>query len=271
MSRVLAELTLWAADEIRLLEKVGMISGDLNKKRKIMRIISIITMLFVVNLGWADDHASSSAVEGAFTTLVVKANDIEKYIEVVKANTSIPEATGASAAGYCITRSGNDYAGQMFIWSAYNDVSEAMASITKYDPFQASEEFASLREVQYTSIFKPLKEFKLDPGFERLWRIVVPAENLNAFVEAITDAESMLRSSGYDVNIGVFYPLVGGAQETKTLHLRAVTRDGATAGKITEEYFAGAKWAETWAKAIDLSSGIESDTAEVCAQYFSAE
>ena len=170
-----------------------------------MRIITIVTMLLFGNLAWADDHGSSSAVEGAFTTLVVKANDMEKYIEVVKANTSIPKATGASAAGYCITRSGNDYPGQMFIWSAFNDLSEAMASITKYNPFQASEEFAPLREVQYTAVFKPLKEFKLDPGFERLWRIAVPAENLNAFVEAITEAESMLRSSGYDVNIGVFY------------------------------------------------------------------
>ena len=236
-----------------------------------MRIITIVIMLLFGNLAWADDHGSSSAVGGAFTTLVVKANDMEKYIEVVKANTSIPKATGASAAGYCITRSGNDYPGQMFIWSAFNDLSEAMASITKYNPFQASEEFAPLREVQYTAVFKPLKEFKLDPGFERLWRIAVPAENLNAFVEAITEAESMLRSSGYDVNIGVFYPLAGGVQETRTLHLRAVTRDGATAGKITEEYFAGAEWAATWAKAIALSSGIESDTAEECAQYFSAE
>ena len=48
-----------------------------------MRIITIVTMLLFGNLAWADDHGSSSAVEGAFTTLVVKANDMEKYIYVV--------------------------------------------------------------------------------------------------------------------------------------------------------------------------------------------
>mgnify|MGYP006243034473 CR=1 FL=1 len=162
-----------------------------------MKILTVLLSILLPGAGLADAHSPVTPGEGAFTTLVVQANDIDAYLKVVKANPGIPEANGALAAGYCVTRSGNDYPGQMFIWSAYNNVSEAMAAATKYDPYAASEEFSSLRQVKYTAIFKPINQFKLDPGFERLWRVVVPADNLNAFVQGVVKIEASLRKRGY--------------------------------------------------------------------------
>ena len=62
-------------------------------------------------------------------------------------------------------------------------------------------------EVKYGVTWKPLKPFKLDPGFERMIRVVVPAESAVAFVEKISEAEKGVQAAGHDMNIGVFDPM----------------------------------------------------------------
>ena len=47
--------------------------------------------------------------EGAFTTLHVKAKDVEKYVELMKNNTTPFEVIGSDIAGVCVTKSGNQY------------------------------------------------------------------------------------------------------------------------------------------------------------------
>jgi len=201
---------------------------------------------------------------------MVQVSDVDAYIKALKSNDGPFKTVGSVAAGYCLTRSGNDYSGQMFVWNAFDSVSDAMAGVLKYDPYKAPKEFDALREVKYSAIFKPLNDFKLDPGIERLWRIAVPAENLSKFVEGVVEVESALRAKGYDLNMGVFMALAGGAAETKTLHVRAAARDGATLGKIVDEYFEDAAWGQVWNRTIAMASSIETDTIEECEQVYSA-
>ena len=60
--------------------------------------------------------------EGAFTTLHVKAKDVEKYVELMKNNTTPFEVIGSDIAGVCVTKSGNQYPGEMFVWNAFPSI-----------------------------------------------------------------------------------------------------------------------------------------------------
>ena len=62
----------------------------------------------------------SSSDGGAFTTLMVSAPNVDKYVSYLKADTSSFKTIGSNAAGVCVTNSGNDYPGQMFVWNAFS-------------------------------------------------------------------------------------------------------------------------------------------------------
>ena len=79
---------------------------------------------------YADDHIKPQ--EGAFTSLYVSAADIDKYVSFLKKNTEAFKTIGSSDAGVCITRSGNQYPGQMMIWNAFSSVEDAMVGSLKY-------------------------------------------------------------------------------------------------------------------------------------------
>ena len=236
-----------------------------------MRLFLVVLGFILSSICLADGHSGVAPGKGAFSTLMVQVSDVDAYIKALKSNDGPFKTVGSVAAGYCLTRSGNDYPGQMFVWNAFDSVSDAMSGIMKYDPYDVPKAFAALREVKYSAIFKPLKQFKLDPGVERLWRIAVPPENLAKFVEGVVEVESVLRERGYDLNMGVFMALAGGVVETKTLHVRAAARDAATLGKIVDEYFDGVAWANTWNDTIAMASSIETDTIEECEQVYSAQ
>ena len=235
-----------------------------------MKIYVMLLGLVLSGVCFGESDSAGSPGKGAFSTLMVQVSDVDSYIKALKSNDGPFKTVGSVAAGYCLTRSGNDYPGQMFVWNAFDSVSDAMAGVLKYDPYKAPKTFAALREVKYSAIFKPLNDFKLDPGIERLWRIAVPTQNLSGFVEGIVEVESALREKGYDLNMGVFMALAGGAAETKTLHVRAAARDGATLGKIVDEYFENPAWSEVWNRTMAMASSIETDTIEECEQVYSA-
>ncbi len=235
-----------------------------------MRILTFLVGALLTCVAQADDHATIPPGEGAFMTVMVKAADTQAYITAIKGNESFLEQTGAIAMGYCVTKTGNDYPGQMFAWSGFDSVEKAMASLDAYDVYDAPAEFSSVREIQYVSMFKPLKEYKLDPAYERLWRVVVSTENLEQFVKGVAKVEKMIQAQGDDVNIGVFQPIAGGNAETKTFHLRASSRSWAMAGRLTDEFFAGKPWAAAWAETVALVDSIESDTLEYCELLHSA-
>ena len=201
----------------------------------------------------------NSAPEGAFTTLHVKAMDVAKYVDFMKKNTQPFEAIGSDVAGVCVTRSGNQYPGEMFVWNAYGSIEDAFIASQKYDPMTPNKQFEKLRKVKYGVTWKPVKEFELRPGYERLWRLKL--NDWRAFAKKMEELESALKAAGHDMRLGVFYPLGGG---TEVFHLRAVTDTASQSGKVADEYFAGASYGKIWDSAFQYVDEIVSETVEEC-------
>ena len=201
----------------------------------------------------------NSAPEGAFTTLHVKAMDVTKYVDFMKKNTQPFEDIGSDVAGVCVTRSGNQYPGEMFVWNAYGSIEDAFIASQKYDPMTPNKQFEKLRKVKYGVTWKPVKEFELRPGYERLWRLKL--NDWRAFAKKMEELESALKAAGHDMRLGVFYPLGGG---TEVFHLRAVTDTASQSGKVADEYFAGASYGKIWDSAFQYVDEIVSETVEEC-------
>ena len=238
------------------------------------KIIICLIIIFTPLLVRADGHASkeSSLVgEGAFNTLHVKAKNIGKYLTNLKSNTSTFKAIGADAAGTCVTHSGNNYQGEMFVWTAFSNIASAQHASTLYNPItDASFQREKLRKVMYSVTWKPLKPFKLNPGYERVFRMKVAPENINNFVSVMTELESAIIASGYDTfNLGVFQPIGGGVHESQTLKIRAILDSAKESGQLMDDFFSGASWSSLWLKARMISE-ITSDTVEICEQIYTA-
>ena len=236
--------------------------------KKIILLVGLLTPLYLQ----ADHHTIAGPGEGAFNTIMVQADDTAKYIEYLRANPGLFKGVGATAAGVCITRSGNDYEGQMFVWSAYPDLASALHANAVYDPNNAPSALAKLRTVKYGVSWKGLKSFRLDPGWERVLRIKVSPENLNTYVESIRELEAAIINSGYEsFNMGLFGPFGGGVHESQTIMVRAISPTARESGQIADEYFAGASWGRIWEKSRALVDEVVSDTYEVCEQIYTAE
>jgi len=118
-------------------------------------------------------------------------------------------------------------------------------------------------------MFKPLKQFTLEPGSERLWRLNIASQNVQSFVNKIAELETALRTAGHRVNLGVFQPIGGGVHET--IHLRAVSPSYGASGKILDDAYAGAAWMSTWQEALALVDEVVSDNFEQCEIIYTAE
>lgn len=234
-----------------------------------MKVITLFLALVISYSGYADHHEPVPVGNGGFAALMVQADDVQAYIKSLKNNDAPFKAIGSSVAGVCVTKSGNDYPGQMFVWNGFDSIAEAVASTDKYDPFNASAELTALRQVKYSVIFKPLKEYTLEPGFERLWRMKITNENIQAFVTQIAALEKALRSNGHSINLGVFQPIGGGTHEA--YHLRAASPNSTESGKILEEAYAGAAWMSIWSAATSLVEEVVSDNFESCEIIYTAE
>lgn len=234
-----------------------------------MRLITLLLTTFVSTSAYSDNHGNVPVGSGAFVALMVQAQDPDAYVEALKNNPAPFEAIGSSVAGACITKTGHDYPGQMFIFNAFESVEQAMAATDKYDPMKATPELMAIREVKYSVMFKPLKQFTLEPGSERLWRLNISNQNLQPFVNKIAELETALRTAGHKVNLGVFQPIGGGVHEA--IHLRAVTPSHGASGKILDDAYAGAGWMSTWNEAVALVDEVLSDNFEQCEIIYTAE
>ena len=232
---------------------------------------SLIPFIFLaVTFGAVAGHHETVPVgTGAFTTLTVQAKDVEAYIASLKADGTPFEAVGSSVAGVCVTKTGNDYPGQMFVWNGFDTIADALATTDKYDPYDASAELMALRQVKYSAIFKPLKEYTLEPGFERLWRLRISNDNIQTFVAKMDKLEKTLRSNGHTINVGVFQPIGGGSHEA--YHLRAASPSSAAASKLLDEAYSGASWISIWNEASALVDEVVSDNFEECETVYTAE
>ena len=210
----------------------------------------------------------SAAPEGAFNTLMVKAKNVDAYVDYMRNNTGPFEAIGADMAGVCVTRSGNDYKGQMFVWNAFPSVEKALAASDLYDPMNTSASFNKLRKVMYSATFKSIKEFDLKPGSERLWRLKL--NNPRAYVQKVTELEMAMNKAGHDMRIGVFAPIAGGKEETGMYHVRAVSNTAAESGAALDDYYSGAKWGDIWRESLKFVDEVVTDTMEKCEIIYTA-
>ena len=234
------------------------------KKLILMMLASLSLFVF------ADGHESAPmSTDGAFSTLQVASPDIAKYRQALIDNPSAFQATGATAAGICVTNSGHEYLGQMMVWSAFPNVAAALSGSTMYDPQKAPRSFERLREVKYGVTWKPITPFRLEPGFERVQRIKVSAENMQAFTAAIDNLEEAIQDAGYEnFYNGAFVLIGGGDRDVGTVIVRSIVRDANAMGVLFDEYFAGnASWADEYQTVTSLGE-VVSDNIEVCEQLY---
>ena len=205
-------------------------------------------------------NIQANVPEGSFTSLHVKAKDVNAYVDYMKNNTGVFETIDSDVAGVCVVKTGNEYPGEMFVWNAFPSVEKAFATSELYDPFDAPKEFDKLRKVLYSVTWKPLKEFELNPGYERLWRI--KTTDSRAFANEMTKLEKAVGEAGHNMRFGVFEPMGGG---TETVHLRVVTDTAAENGKVVDEYYAGASYGKIWDEAFaKYVTDIVRETTEFC-------
>jgi hypothetical protein len=221
-----------------------------------MKILKITLFIFLSSIFSLN---LTAVPEGGFTTLMVQAKDIDKYVDYLKNNVNF-EDFGSEQAGYCKTRTGESYQGQMFIYNAFTSIEKAMTLIENYDPTQANFDLAQLRTIKYS--FKSLKDFQAKDGYHRLWRIKL--NDWQSFTDLMTKLQSELDADGHNMMIGVFAPMGGGFAETGMYHLRTITSTAAETGKIIDEYFRGASWAKTWDDAQQFVDEEVEETFEYC-------
>ena len=239
---------------------------------KKIAILCMLLPLFAAN-SYADDHMSTGQGNGAFSTLFVAANDVDRYIASVTANPALFKAIGAQAAGYCETVSGQDYSGQLMMWNAFPSATAALMGSEKYNPAKAPKVMASQRDFKYGATWAPLKPFpRLDPGYERAMRIKVSPANLPALIASISKLEKEVQDAGHDTFMnGLFAAIGGGKQEAGTLYLKSVTADAKTHGAVIDDYLSGAAWGNTYQEAMALVDEVVNDQFEVCTQFYTAE
>ena len=227
------------------------------------KILFTFIILLSINLS-ADDHIKPE--QGAFTSLYVSASDVDKYVSFLRKNSDAFKAIGSSDAGVCITRSGNQYPGQMMIWNAFPSVEAAMIGSLKYDPYKATGPISKLRNIKHSTIWKSLKSFRLDPGHEIVGRFKVKQENISSFVQAMDSLEKEIQDNGHpDFFNGVFVSIAGGA-ESQTLKVRSITSSASDQGKIADEYFSG-KY-KSFNDAIAFTEGFVDEQIQVCEQIY---
>jgi hypothetical protein len=235
--------------------------------------LGLLSLLLIAATGaYAGHHESEVTTDGAFITMMVQSDDPMAYIDALKSNSAAFEATGTTNAGFCLTRSGHDHPGQMFIWNAYASLQEAMQAPLRYDPMLSPDAaLSSLRRVKYGVTWKPIKPFKLAPGYERMIRVEVAPENVAKFVAGMEATERAVEKAGHDLNIGVFEGVGGGRHEANTLHMRAVFRTAADFGKVLDEYYAGASFGAPWDEAFGYVTRVASDYIQECEQIYAAQ
>ena len=209
--------------------------------------------------------------QGAFSSLHVQTDDPQEYIDYLKENTEAFEAIGSDMAGGCVTRTGNSYTGEMFVWNGFSSMAEAMKGGDLYDPATAPRALQKLREVKYSTFWKPLKDFPIRPSsFERLNRIKIARENLNEYMATAIEFEKAVRAEGNDFNLGIFQPFGGGYSE-QDYHVRGSHANSEEAGEIIDRGYAGAASTALYLKLLSLAEEVVTDTYESCQVIYTAE
>lgn len=208
---------------------------------------------------------------GAVYTLVVAAGNPQAYSAYLKRNTEMFESRGVQAAGFCVTHTGHDYTGQMFVWGIYDSVQSAMEEASSFDHSNATRKLRSLRDAKYTSLFRSLKTVNLVPGFERLMRLRVKPQDLDALVLAAYQFEAEAQSAGSKIQVGLFAPIGSGADETGMIHMRLMAANASDLGAAHDTLYANPIEADSGYGKIIRIAEIVTDNLEICEQVYLAK
>ncbi|MDA9729605.1 hypothetical protein N9V06_01345 [SAR86 cluster bacterium] len=231
-----------------------------------MKFLQLTAILVLSSFTFAQN-----APEGAFSSLHVQADDPQEYIDYLKENTEAFEAIGSDMAGVCVTRTGNSYTGEMFVWNGFSSMAEAMKGGDSYDPASAPRALQKLREVKYSTFWKPLKDFPIRPSsFERLNRIKIARENLPEYLATSIAFEKAIKADGIDFNLGIFQPFGGGYSEQE-FHIRGSHPNSEEAGAIIDKAYEGTSWMPIYLKLLSLADEVVTDTYESCQVIYTAE
>jgi hypothetical protein len=225
----------------------------------IMKHLYLLFMLVISSISFGQVAPG----DGAFTTFHVKAENPNEYIDFLKKNSQLLGAQNPDVAGTCVTRSGNRYMGEMFVWSAYGNMEDAMENANSFDPYTSPRALQKLRTPMYSSFWKPLKPFVLNPGFERVTRVVVQPEDVQEYVATMAALETAIKKTNPDFELGVFQSFGGGEHEN-TLMVRGLARSAGEHGGLVDQFFAGqASWAPIYQKLLAMAETV-SDSYEDC-------
>lgn len=243
--------------------------------QKTIKIILLMLGASTSQLTYSADDESSKPTSlvsdgAAVVTLVVAADNPRAYSAYLRKNIELLPA-GVQAAGTCVTHTGNDYAGQMFVWGVFESVQRAMESGSLFDYLNTTRELRSLRDPKYTTMFRSLKTFNLAPGFERLMRLRVKPHDLDALILAAHQFEAEAQSAGSKIQVGLFAPIGGGANETGTVHMRLIAANASDLGAAHDTPYANPIEADSGYGKIMRMAEIVTDNIEICELIYSSK
>ena len=235
----------------------------------IMKHLYLLLMLVITSISFGQVAPG----DGAFTTFHVKAENPTEYADFLAENSALLAAQGPQAAGTCITRSGNRYTGEMFVWQAFNRVEEPMENSATFDPFAAPKQLQNMRTPLYSSFWKPLKSFSIRPNsFERVQRVIVEPQNLQKWISGIAKFEKEIQKTNPDFVIGVFQSFGGGAKEAvaNQYMIRALADDAGEHGRLIDQFFTGTtSWGAMYQELLSLGTIIDDNFDECQILYAS--
>jgi len=248
-------------------------AGAMQKTIKII-LLMLLTSASPVTYSADDEPSAPTSLKsgvGAVYALVVAADNPQTYSAYLRENTEIFESWGMLAAGTCTTQTGNDYAGQMFVWGVYDSVQSAMEESSSFDYNNTTRKLRSLRDAKYTSLFRSLKMVNLAPGFERIMRLRVKPQDLGALILAAHQFEAEAQSAGSKIQVGLFAPIGSGANETGMIHMRLMAANASDLGAAHDTLYANPIEADSGYGKIMAMAEIVTDNLEICELIYLAK
>lgn len=214
---------------------------------------------------------ASAQDRGAFNVLNMAVEDQTTYVAALKANPVIFSALEAEVAGVCRTTAGSQYYGEMFVWTGYSSMGDAMDAGIKFLGAPTSGPISEMRTIIDSEMYVPINDFELNPGVERVYK--VKTSQPAAYAEAISAMEAAMHANGFeDIFMAVLTAPVSGPDEVGIVTVRVIAPDSHRLGALMAAQYAAPDWyAEALTGIAATGREIVNDSVEVCEIIYTAE
>jgi len=215
--------------------------------------------------------AANAQDRGAFNVLNMAVEDQTTYVEALKANPAIFSALDAQVAGVCRTTAGSQYYGEMFVWTGYASMGDAMHAGIKFLGAPTSGPISEMRTILDSEMYVPANDFELNPGVERVYK--VKTNQTAAYVDAIAAMEAAMHANGFDdIIMAVLTAPVSGPDEVGVVTVRIIAPDAHRLGALMATQNAAPGWYTEAMSGIGATGReIVNDSVEVCEIVYTAE